>query len=137
MKTSAKTAILTGRERVFKSFALIISSLFLFAYTAQAQEGPSLGNLNKNMDAAKNQLSHDEMVQYIYMGVGFALVIAIAWFSTSLAKKRKLAEDEERAKRHLHVKHSTHDPYFNSREHGHAHTHTHTHTNAPSQKVRK
>jgi hypothetical protein len=91
-----------------------------FTYNVMAQGGASLGNLNKNANAIKQEQSKmtpEEIRSYIYMGVGFALVIAIAWFSTSLAKKRKIAADEERAKRHQHVKHSTHDPYFNSRGH--------------------
>lgn len=120
MKTSARTKFENGRNRVLRTCALLFSSMMLFAYNAMAQDGPSLGNVNKNANAIKEEQSKmtpEEIRSYIYMAVGFALVIAIAWFSTSLAKKRKIAADEERAKRHAHVKHSSHDPYFNHKGH--------------------
>ncbi len=117
MTTSTRTSIVNARNRVLKSCALLFSALILFSYNAMAQDGPSLGNLNKNLDAAKTQMTLEEKMNYIYMSVGFALVIAIAWFSTSLAKKRRIAADAERAKRNHHVKHPSHDPYF--KPHGH------------------
>ena len=117
MKNLVRTSIENGRNEIVRSCALVLSSMILFAYNGMAQDGPSLGNLNKNLDAAKDQMTFEEKMNYVYMSVGFALVIAIAWFSASLAKKRKIAADAERAKRMQHIKHSSHDPYFNHRNH--------------------
>ena len=120
MKTLNKIFIVSYGNRVFMNCTLLISFILLLAGNAHAQNGgASLGNLNKNLNAASDQITHDEMIQYLYMGIGFALVIAIAWFSTSLAKKRRIAADEERAKRTHHAKHPSHDPYFKS--HGQSH----------------
>ena len=132
MKTLAKLSFQRTSKRVLNFVLLLTSSVILFSYNALAQDGPSMGNLNKNIDAAKEEISHSEKMQYLYMGLGFALVIAIAWFSTSLAKKRRIAADAERAKRNQHLKHSSHDPYFNHRAHHGHHGHGHQ-----DQKVKK
>ena len=120
MKNSILNSLITSKNNVIRHCALLISSLILFAYNAQAQDGPSIGNLNKNLTAAKDQMSKEEKMSYIGMAVGFILVMVIAWFSTNAAKKRKLEREEMIRKRHLNanVKHSSHDPYWKSHGHG-------------------
>ena len=114
-KTLVNTFKIANRKLV-RSIALLISSLILLSYNADAQDGgPSIGNLNKNLTAAKDQMSRQEKLNYIFMALGFILVMGIAWFSTNVAKKRKLEQEELIRKRHLantHVKHNPHDPYY-------------------------
>ncbi len=67
----------------------------------------------KVMDEARiKKQQHDELMSYIYMGVGFSVVIAIAWFTTFLAKKRRMKVDVERAKRaqQMHHQHPRRKP---------------------------
>ena len=45
------------------------------------------------------KIRHEEILSYVYMGVGFLIVIFIAWFTTVLAKKQKNKELEIRASR--------------------------------------
>jgi hypothetical protein len=83
--------------------------------SASADGGPSLKNLSKTfnngitpeMKKIQEEAKRDEIFGYILMGLGFSLVIAVAWFTTSLAKKRRLKEDEARAKR-AQVMHNLH-----------------------------
>ena len=87
------------------------------AATAVSNEsggGPSLKNISKNLTESNEELKKlrfQEIMSYIYMGVGFSVVIGIAWFTTVLARKRKKKEDEVRAvrmQRMQHVKHKHH-----------------------------
>ena len=114
MKVIANT-----QNKLMRSCALVVSSLILFSSNALGQDGgPSIGNVNKTLNAAKDQMSKEEKMSYIGMGVGFILVMAIAWFSTNAAKKRRIAREEMVRRHHLnsHAKHNTHDPYY--RTHG-------------------
>src|ERR1043165_6929911 len=91
MEKKEKLSFETFGNKVMRRLALFISSMVLFAYSAMADDsGPSLGNLNKNLTAAKDEMSYQEKLNYFYMAAGFTLVMCIAWFSTTLAKKRKL-----------------------------------------------
>ncbi len=79
---------------------------------ASSDGGPSLDNIKKflpkgdaEVKKMQEQQKHDEIMSYFYMGLGFSVVIAIAWFTTSLAKKRRLKEDEVRAKRAAIMQH--------------------------------
>ena len=79
---------------------------------SSSEGGPSLDNLKKflpkgdaEVKKMQEQQKHDETMSYIYMGLGFSVVIAIAWFTTVLAKKRRLKEDEGRAKRAAIMQH--------------------------------
>lgn len=75
--------------------------------------GPSLENITKNLantNAELEKIRNEEIMSYIYMGLGFSVVIGIAWFTTVLARKRKKKDDEVRAIRMQHVKHKTHHP---------------------------
>lgn len=80
--------------------------------TVSEESGPSLENITKNLAnsaAELEKIRHEEIMSYIYMGVGFSVVIGIAWFTTVLARKRKKKEDEVRAIRMQHMKH--HKPH--------------------------
>ncbi|MBA3970816.1 MAG: hypothetical protein H0X46_01485 [Bacteroidetes bacterium] len=82
-----------------------------------SENGPSISNLSKNLAAGNEEIKrlqekarHDEIMSYIYMAVGFSVVIGIAWFTTSLAKKRRIKEDEARILRAQHTKNKQHHP---------------------------
>jgi len=108
------------RNQLLIRSAFVLSSIMLFAYNSFSQSDPGIGNLNKNLNAAKEQMSKEEKMNYVWMAAGFILVMTIAWVSTSMAKKRKLAQEELVRRRHLQhsAKHPSHDPYFKA--HGHA-----------------
>lgn len=75
--------------------------------------GPSLENITKNLantNAELEKIRKEEIMSYIYMVLGFSVVIGIAWFTTVLAKKRKKKDNEVRAIRMQHMKHKTHHP---------------------------
>ena len=127
MQNSFKNIIRNVQNKVTRFSALVISSLILFSYNVSAQvdsaakdDGPSLDNSKKVVKAVGDQLSKEEKLSYIGMAVGFILVMAIAWLSTSAAKKRRLAREELVRRHHLnsHAKHNTHDPYYKSHPHG-------------------
>ncbi len=127
MQNSFKNIIFNVQNKVTRFSALVISSLILFSYNLSAQvdsaakdDGPSLDNSKKVVKAVGDQLSKEEKLSYIGMGVGFILVMAIAWLSTSAAKKRRIAREEaiRQHHRHNHVKHNTHDPYYKGHSHG-------------------
>lgn len=87
------------------------------AVAAESSEGPSLENLSKSLAASSEEINkikekqrRDEILSYIYMGVGFSIVIGIAWFTTALARKRKKKDDEQKAIRMHHMKHKPHHP---------------------------
>jgi len=91
---------------------------------AQADAGPSMDHLKKNATAAAEELEkirHDEIMSYVYMSAGFAVVIAIAWGTTIMARKRSRREQEERHRIILKNQElKKHHPH-----HGHSHAHGH------------
>lgn len=117
----------------FRSFTLVFIFIFStlnFSFSQEADSlppdtsatsseesaGPSLENITKNLAnsaAELEKIRHEEIMSYIYMGVGFSVVIGIAWFTTVLARKRKKKEDEVRAIRMQQMKH--HKPHHHPR----------------------
>ena len=84
--------------------------------TAAGSGMADIKNLTKNFAAANienkkmlEQQRHDEIMSYIYMGLGFSVVIFIAWFTTSLARKRKIKDDEIKAIRLQNMKPHDHN----------------------------
>jgi len=122
----------TSRVALFKAIAVVFFILYSSIVPLFAQEtdsaltdsvtteavagstgdGPSLENITKNLASSAKELEKirkEEILSYIYMGLGFSIVIAIAWFTTILARKRKRKEDEIRAIRAQNMKH--HKPH--------------------------
>ena len=98
-------------KRLFVTLSLIATNSF-----AQ-DDGPSVNNLKNNIKAVNEEMSRQEMMNYLFMLVGFVLVLAVAWFSTNVAKKRRLERDAFLRNHHaqnLNLKHNMHDPYFKS-----------------------
>lgn len=133
MEVIQKKSINTMGVRLVRSFVLLFLFLFTSAQILRAQtdsvitdsgtssavedSGPSISNISKNLTSSAAELEkirNEEILSYIYMGVGFSIVIGIAWFTTVLARKRKRKEDEVRAIRAQNIKHKAH-------HHGHGH----------------
>lgn len=133
MEVIQKKSINTMGVGLLKSSVLLFLFLFTSAQFLSAQSdsvitdsatssavedsGPSISNISKNLASSAAELEkirNEEIMSYIYMGVGFSIVIGIAWFTTVLARKRKRKEDEVRAIRAQNLKHKAH-------HHGHGH----------------
>ncbi|MBL0328089.1 MAG: hypothetical protein IPP64_01390 [Bacteroidetes bacterium] len=127
-----------SRVAIFKALAVVFfftgSSIQLFAQETDSAltdsatteavagstgDGPSIENITKNLASSAKELEKirkEEIMSYIYMGLGFSIVIAIAWFTTILARKRKRKEDEIRAIRAQNMKHhKPHHPHHPKR----------------------
>lgn len=122
MKISIKNSGKLCRERFYRCCAL----LFLFivfstqSIIAQAQT-PNVKNIKDNLTAikeAQKKQAHEEFMGYIYMVLGFSLVIFVAWFSTVKAKKYKESQDEKKRK-FLEAK------IASQAKSGHGHSHSH------------
>jgi hypothetical protein len=116
-------------------FLSILFTVFgtLIINPASAQDdGPSIENLNKNSKAIsaetqrlKEEERRQEILSYIYMTVGFGVVIAVAWITTVMARKRTKKEIEEKQRfilRQQELRKNGHHPHH---AHGHAHGHLH------------
>jgi hypothetical protein len=80
---------------------------FLFITTvekvvAQASDEPSLQHLKKNTAALREEIESEarrqEILNYVYMVVGLIIVFAVAWFSTSTAKKKSMVKTDHHPK---------------------------------------
>ena len=134
MKNNLKTIGSNFSNTILRSGALLITNIIMFSYSAAAQnDGPSLSNAKKNLTAISTEMSREEKLSYLGMVVGFIVVMAVAWFSTVAAKKRKLAREEMIRRHHLQhtAKHNMHDPYYKR----HAHSHTVSHSSEASLKT--
>jgi hypothetical protein len=131
MKVAYKIIGNASRSIVLKTFIFFFALSFLTIFPSRAQDdstaaapdsaattvagsddgSPSIANLTKNLSESAEELERirkEEILSYVYMGLGFSVVIGIAWFTTVLAKKRKKKEDEIRALRMHHTKHHHH-----------------------------
>ncbi len=120
----------TSGDRVLRTCILLFLFSFATIHLSVAQEsgsvvdsastatidtpgGPSLSNLSKNLKSTKEEIKRihtEEILSYVYMVLGFSVVIGIAWFTTVLARKRKKQEDEIKAIRLQKMKNKLHPP---------------------------
>ena len=128
MENSVVKSVNNGLTRVWQVCLLSVLFLFSFAGVAVGQSAdPSVDNLKNNMSAAAKEMEHQKQVEfmnYVWMCIGFAIVVAVAWSTTVMARKRSKREQEEKQryilrqqelKKHGHHAHAAH--------HGHAHGH--------------
>jgi TRAP-type C4-dicarboxylate transport system permease small subunit len=73
--------------------------LFTVTFSSKVYAQADIKNISKTIDEAKKQAAHEEFMSYVYMTVGFGIVIAVAWFSTSMAKKQRMKSDAEKSER--------------------------------------
>lgn len=100
----------TAGSKLTRVSLLIAANVLATVNTIMAQ---SVDNMKNTVDAAKDlkeQLAHEEMMGYVYMVLGFGLVIGIAWFTNTRVQKRRNEEAAQKmAARHHH--HHPHDPH--------------------------
>jgi hypothetical protein len=132
-----KSSRVSGTNGVQKILRLSVLFSLLFSlninYMSAQDGGPSLENLSKNAKAIdaeterlKEEARRNEILSYVWMSVGFAVVIGIAWFTTVLARKRSKKELEEKQKfilRQQELKKHGHHHGHGHHAHGHAHGH--------------
>jgi len=99
METLSKTFAKATRGALCRLFLLLV--LAFSNVQSYAQEA-STENLKKNFSALKDEqkriAEEKEMWSYVYMVVGFSIVIGIAWFTTVAARKKAKKDAEEKQK---------------------------------------
>lgn len=102
----------TAKNKLTRVCLLVAANVLATVNTIMAQTDPAVENIKKTTAEAKNlkeELAHDEMMGYVYMVVGFGLVIAIAWFTNTRVQKRRTEEAAQKAALRHH--HHAHDPH--------------------------
>ncbi len=99
MKNLLKTFAKDSKNILWKTLLLI--TFTISTISVQAQDA-STSNLKKNFSAIKDEqkkiAEEKEIWSYVYMVVGFGIVIGIAWFTTVAARKKAKKDAEERQK---------------------------------------
>lgn len=111
METLIKKSEKNGVKSNWSSYSLLFSFIVLFAINSMAQGDVS--SAETALETQKN-LAHKEFMSYVYMALGFLLIIGIALFS--VLKKKKGGNDTIQGppavKHHLH---SSYDKKYGSR----------------------
>lgn len=97
METSLKNSGKRGIER----FQRICSLLFLFICSTSVQlmaqaDVKNLKNSFKTIKEEQEKIAHDQFMSYVYMALGFAIVMGIAWSTTVMARNRNKKEMEKK-----------------------------------------
>lgn len=111
METLTKKSEKKAVKSNWSSYSLLFSFIVLFVINSVAQG--DAGSTETALETQKN-LAHKEFMSYVYMAVGFLLVIGIALFS--VLKKKKGGNDTIQgppAVKHHH--HSSYDKRYGSR----------------------
>lgn len=106
METLIKKIGKRSEEGFLRSCTLLFLFIVLLSMDTMAQ--------GENGASTENDLARKELLGYIYMVVGFAVVIGIAWFTTSRAKKQR-ENGNEKNHHHHYIKH----PHLYNRRHHH------------------
>ncbi|MDQ3047093.1 MAG: hypothetical protein M3R27_06055 [Bacteroidota bacterium] len=105
METKIKSMGKACGEKLFKTFILLCMSILLSTPNLMAQsDEPSVSNITKTLNAAK-EAQRQEFLSYVYMVLGFAVVIAIAWFTNARVQKNKKTALEANAATNAHQAH--------------------------------
>lgn len=112
METSSKKF---GKGNLGKaSRNCIMFCIFIMSAAQRAFAQADLKNLKHSLSSIKDEqekIAHQEFMSYVYMVLGFAVVIAIAWITTVKARKRSAIENEAKMKfiqQNLAKKHAAH-----------------------------
>lgn len=88
---------------------LFFISFVLYSGYLSADEGePSLSHLKRTAATIKEEqekMAREQLIkEVVYISIGFTIVVLIAWFTTSLARKKakKDAEEKQRILTKLH-----------------------------------
>lgn len=120
METSSTKFGKGNLGKVSRSCILFFIFLLSSAERIFAQDLKNVKNSLSSIKEEQEKLAHQEFMSYVYMVLGFAVVIAIAWITTVKARKRSQAENDAKIKliqQNMAKKHTTHSAHA-----GHAHT---------------
>lgn len=113
-----------SRGKIGKYCSLLFLFFVLSFQTSIAETGePNVKNAKDNLSAIKEAQKKDaqaKIMDYVYMTLGFGLVIFVAWFSTAKAKQYKEKQDEKKRK-FLESKLANHVKGHSGHRHGHKH----------------
>lgn len=123
MNTLKKIFAKKESRQLFKSCILLFIFIASFTLNAVADGGPSLENVKKNSQVIKTEkaaldkqrqeeLAFQEKMSYLYMFLGLAFVICVAWFSTTYyaKKNKKVVVASQNQNHHRHYIKHPHDP---------------------------
>ncbi|HRG53747.1 MAG TPA: hypothetical protein PLL00_13005 [Bacteroidia bacterium] len=98
-----------AKSKLTKVGLLVAANVFATVNHVMAQAEPSVENIQKTTSEAKKIAQHEELMSYVYMVIGFGVVIAIAWFTNTRVQKRRTEEAAQKAAARHH--HHPHDPH--------------------------
>lgn len=104
----------TVTNKLTKVCLLVTANVLATVNTIMAQSNdPSAEHMKDAAKEAakslKEQAAHNEIMSYVYMVIGFGLVIGIAWFTNVKVQKRRNEEAAQKAAARHH--HHPHDPH--------------------------
>ena len=109
-----------GKEKSLKSCALLFSFMVLFTINVMGTINTenSLPSSKDDEKAAIAELQHQEFMNYIYMALGFGVILGVAWF-TVVGKRKKVTPKDVEKNHVINHRHSTYEKrYGANRSHG-------------------
>lgn len=102
MKT-LNTLIIKASNTFLGKKILVLVLFIMYGGLLNADEGePSLGHLKRSAAAIKEEqekMAREQLIkEVVYISIGFTIVVLIAWFTTSLARKKAKKDAEEKQK---------------------------------------
>ena len=121
METFKEQSGKNGRKRIIRSCALLFSFVVLITFGVMANSANTGNTLPASKDDEKAIVAaahHQELMNYIYMTLGFGVILGVAWFTVAGKKKRKNTAEGEKSHVIKH-QHSTYEKRYGSgRSHG-------------------
>lgn len=116
-----KTLIVNSKEAFLSFIGKKVMFLVFFFFSVldiiAQDDGPSLSNIKRSAAAIKEEqekMAQEQLIkEIIYISIGFAIVVGIAWFATILARKK--------AKKDAEVKQKIMEKLHGDRAHNHHH----------------
>ncbi len=104
----------TASSKLTKVCLLVAANVLATVNNIMAQSSdPSTEHMKDAAKEAgkslKEQAAHEEIMNYVYMVIGFGLVIGIAWFTNVKVQKRRNEEAAQKAAARHH--HHPQDPH--------------------------
>jgi hypothetical protein len=120
METSMINSVKSNFVKACKGVILLAISVLSSVQTIFAQDLKNIKNSLSTIKEEQEKIAHEEMMSYIYMIVGFSVVIAIAWFTTVRARKRAKLDNEAKIK---FIQQNQAKKHAAAHHHGHSHSH--------------
>ena len=98
MKTAVNKITTVSLSSFSKAFFLFTGLFIAFSNSVLGQDLKNLKHSLGDIEKEQKNIAHQEFMSYVYMVLGFSVVIAIAWISTVKARNRSRVEAEAKAK---------------------------------------